>query len=95
MPKRTILEQKVPIIVGIQYDNHPMVLNGQMLASCPIRILGKVQGFNIIGGEEFIDPFKEYVLESDEKKSVGRSISRKAVFPLELVEELTSVIIKF
>jgi hypothetical protein len=27
-------------IVGIQYDEQPQVPNGQMLASCPIRILG-------------------------------------------------------
>ncbi len=40
LPKRAVLEQKVPIIVGIQYDEQPQVPNGQMLASCPIRILG-------------------------------------------------------
>ena len=43
------------------------------------------------GGEQFIDPYKEYVLETDEKKSVSRSLSRKAVFPLELVDALSSV----
>ena len=40
LPKRAVLEQKVPIIVGIQYDEQPQVPNGQMLASCPIRMLG-------------------------------------------------------
>ena len=40
LPKRSVLEQKVPIIVGIQFDDQPLVSNSNILTSCPIKILG-------------------------------------------------------